>query len=1125
LTYQEACLISVSDEGQGCLLNFDIPGDLEAGTAKLHSLQQTADEGQDWRTHCEATIRKSTFEPQPVGDLKAWQRQHPQQIDPNSYYRALDHLGLNYGPGFRNLKQVFLGAQSALGLVHLNPDLPKLDSPMHPALLDACLHLFPAATGEYGDFGSIEDENTTFLPITVERFAVYRDVPEEVWSLCRARAEDQVAGERYCVDIDIFATDGTPVATLAGLTIKQFSREEFLPIETDNVADWLYGVDWLPCPMDEAAATDKVGHWLVITHNSGEVDGLLQAFEASGQSFDIVSPEQVMDDTVQPPTPDAPVRGVINAMALSSRPLALMTTARLTEETQRQFELSQAMLRLTTETFAAAEIQPKIWYLTRGAQAPVDAALGGEAIQAVLWGHGRAIAQEHPNVWGGLIDIDDETLGTEILAELLAGDVPDREDQIALRQGERFGPRLVRRGFDDHAGPILPPIVPDASYLITGGLGALGLKVGQWLVEEQGARHLWLVSRRKPDAKTQAEISTLEDQGATVHVVSTDIADVQQVDQLVGEINRRGPALDGLFHCAGLLDDGIMIDMDWERYHRVTAAKIEGSWALHQATEKLGLNHFVLFSSILSVIGSMGQLNYVSGNAFLDSLVGYRRRLGLAATAMNWGPFENAGLAVESGERGEAIWRARGTRFIPMDIGLQAMNATLLNRQDHMVVTHTDWSRFVSQFAQPPKLYEKLTDGQSGSNRQLLDDLATTLDQFNAATPSNRRDILQSAIARICTVNLELDEAPDPDMSLREVGLDSLMSITVINDIENVFGVRLPARQLLKGPSINELTQMVLDDLPTGSVAAAATAAAATATVTATSGEDNIEDESEAVVAKINQRTGSWLVVQKPRPDARMRLICFPFAGGGSAVFDAWGEAFDPDIEIVSVEAPGRLGRIDETPVRTIEDFARGLYPELRDKLDRPYAMLGHCLGGLTLYEMLRFFQARRDPMPKHIFVSGARPPSVLRAPGSFEAELNERLGAFDDYRAGRLGHQQSDDVFSEIVRAFGISESSKMLEVEELRQLVLPTVRAEFEMTSRYVYLPERPFNIPITCFRGSRDDYVQRSHADLWEKFTTSRFERFERDTGHFAIVEDFEFIRSIIEDRLLSQNAASA
>ena len=79
--------------------------------------------------------------------------------------------------------------------------------------------------------------------------------------------------------------------------------------------------------------------------------------------------------------------------------------------------------------------------------------------------------------------------------------------------------------------------------------------------------------------------------------------------------------------------------------------------------------------------------------------------------------------------------------------------------------------------------------------------------------------------------------------------------------------------------------------------------------------------------------------------------------------------------------------------------------------------------------------------------------------------------------------------------------------------------------MTSRYVYLPEKPFDIPITCFRGSRDDYFKPAHASLWRKFTTGHFESFERDTGHFAIVEDFEFIRQIVESRILIQQAASA
>ena len=1103
LVYREACVLG---EAEARLLSFELPKDLIAGTAKLQSQLTGNDQIDDWRTHCEATLRTLTSEPRPVADIKGLQREHDQEIQPQQYYSVLGQLGLNYGAGFKNVRQLLIGDHSAFAKVSLSAGAAEVDAAMHPAILDACLHLFPAATGDYGDFSEVPaDLDVTYLPLTIERFAIYREVPGELYSHCKLRKDEVESDGRRTVDVEIYADDGTPVASLTGLTIKVLSREEFFPAGQALVKDWLYGLDWqnVSTPEEQSAASGKT--WLVVAEQEADVSDLLDSIAASGDGATFLSSQELANATHDAPASLLAADGIILATALSSPPVALLATEQMTEITHRQFDVSQAALALAMQIAETGDRQTKIWILTRGAQAPSEDHLAGEAIQSVLWGHGRAIAQEHPNLWGGLIDLDDQSSGEDILVALKAR---DGEDQIALRAGQRFAPRLVKREFENYTAPVSPPIKPDASYLLTGGLGALGLKVAEWLVEEQGARHVWLVSRRQPNEEQQQAIASLEGAGAAIHVVSADITDEEQVKVLIEDIGKQGPAFDGIFHCAGLLDDGIMIDMDWEKYHRVTRAKIEGSWALHLATEDLPLGHFVLFSSILSVIGSMGQLNYVSGNAFQDGLVSYRRRMGLAATAMNWGPWENVGLAVESGERGEAIWRARGTKFIPADIGLDAMTVTLAQQKDHMVVTHTDWNRFVSQFSNPPKLYEQLSQGGSGAGRQILEDLADALDKLNSAPGKDRQDILLESVDQICRVNLEMDELPDRNLSLREMGLDSLLSITVINDIESVFGVRLPARELLRGPSVIELAELVAQALPD-------------VFANAEDGGEKAEPEQ----ASGPNKSGSWLVIQRPRPNARFRLFCFPFAGGGSAVFDNWGDAFSPDIEIVSVEAPGRLGRINEEPVRSIEEFARGLYPELREKLDRPYALLGHCLGGLTLYETLRYFQSRNDPMPEHIFVSGARPPSVLRAPGSFEEELNHRLKSYVNYRAGRLGYQQPDEVFAEIVRSFGISESSKMLEEEELRDLVLPTVRAEFEMTSNYVYLPERPFPVPITCFRGLRDDYFKRVHASIWQKFTSEQFELFERDTGHFAIVEDFDFIRTNIEARLLHLDAVSA
>jgi acyl transferase domain-containing protein/acyl carrier protein/thioesterase domain-containing protein len=1121
LTYRQACLLADEEER---LLHIEIPDDPASGELTLGSIA-SATSGGTWQSHISASARSAGDSGLPPSDLAALRISCPEAVDVEAFYACLDYLGLNYGESFRNVRELFVGPGAALGRIALSPDEDEVDASLHPALLDACLHLFPALSGLYGDFTDPpEGEGVTFLPINIEGFRILGPAPAEVWSHCTLRKGERPSDGRYTLDVRIYAGDGAPVAVIEGLTVKLLTRAQFSPRERAPIEDWLYAVEWAARPALPDPANESDGRWVVIAERPSDVAVLTDALSSAGETWELLSADQLLGDGEDAtPTSDRRIKGFLLATALSSEPLMSLEADDLTRETERQFHISQAMLRLVTEEAPEAWGQPKVWILTRGAQAPLPDRIGGEAIQSVLWGHGRVIALEHPNIWGGLVDLDHQPDGAALVRELLS---PDGDDQIAIRDGRRYAPRLVRRVLDGVDLPVTPAIRPDRSYLLTGGLGTLGLKVARWLVAEQGARHLYLVSRRSPSEAQQTEISALEAVGARIRVVSADISDKDQVADLIAGITERGPGLDGVFHCAGLLNDGIMIGMDWEQYHQVTASKIEGAWALHQVTETLELGHFVLFSSVLSLIGSMGQLNYVAGNSFLDALVAHRRRLGLAATAMNWGPWEDAGLATNAGERGRAIWRARGTSFIPADAGMEIMRHTLAHGFDHMAVTVTDWSRFVTQFSEPPHLYDRLTEGHTPGRKVTAVDRARVMEQVRAAAPEGRHGLLVDALGRICASNLELDAPPEPDLSLREAGLDSLMSITVINDIESVFGIRLLARALLQGPSVTQLADMVLEALPGLSTGVDRRSEDAISLDPTELGATDLGSIARSrPVSSGDGKSGSWLVVRRPRPDARIRLFCFPFAGGGSAVFDNWGDAFDPSIEIVAIEPPGRLGRINENPVRTVEEFARSLMPQMYDKLDKPYGVLGHCLGGLTLYETLRFLQARKRPLPVQIFVSGARPPSVLRAPGHFESELEERLQLFSDYRSGTPGYEQSDDIFVEIVRSFGITDSIKMLEQPELRDLVLPTVRAEFEMANQYVYLPEAPFPVPITCFRGGRDAYFGSVEAKMWRKFTSKRFELFTRDVGHFAIVEDFEFIRASVEERLLSQCAKSA
>ena len=242
-------------------------------------------------------------------------------------------------------------------------------------------------------------------------------------------------------------------------------------------------------------------------------------------------------------------------------------------------------------------------------------------------------------------------------------------------------------------------------------------------------------------------------------------------------------------------------------------------------------------------------------------------------------------------------------------------------------------------------------------------------------------------------------------------------------------------------------------------------------------------------------------------------------------MFDRWGASLDGAVEVVAVEPPGRLARIDEPAVRSIEAFVSGLMPELRPRLDRPFAMFGHCLGGLTLYETVRTLQAKGLRMPLHLFVSGARPPNRMRKTGPFEIALRRQLERIPAFNPALPAWRQAEAVFVEIVRSFEIGDSLRMLEQIDLRKLVLPTIRAEFQMALNYPYVPERPLPVPVTCFRGKQDVYFSLDDARAWRRFTSLEFRILSRDGGHFAVVEDFQYLSSVIERTLLGPGKSTA
>ncbi len=347
---------------------------------------------------------------------------------------------------------------------------------------------------------------------------------------------------------------------------------------------------------------------------------------------------------------------------------------------------------------AGTPSNPRLWIVTCGSQPVLEEDVADPG-QAPLWGLGRSIALECPDSWGGLIDLpcggDPAAHAEQVLAQLLAG---DGEDQVAFRGGDRFVPRLVRAVPTAMAQPTFQA---GGCYLVTGGLGSLGLKLARWLAE-QGAGHLVLVGRTplpertawptlpedSPARQKVAAIEAIERLGSPVTTISADVTDLEAMRGLFSRFGAELPPLRGVFHAAAATGFTPLPRLQPEQLEEVLRPKVAGGWVLHRLTEGLDLDHFVLFSSVADLCGSHGTAHYAAANQFLDALAHHRRALGLPALAVNWGGWEGGGVS-----RDPTRFLAQSDfRLLPMEPALAMLGSAMVEGTAQRAIARVDWS-------------------------------------------------------------------------------------------------------------------------------------------------------------------------------------------------------------------------------------------------------------------------------------------------------------------------------------------------------------------------------------------------------------------------------------------------
>ena len=449
----------------------------------------------------------------------------------------------------------------------------------------------------------------------------------------------------------------------------------------------------------------------------------------------------------------------------------------------------------------------RVWLVTAGAQpvAPGEKVTG--AAQAPLWGLGRVFSLEHPEQWGGLVDLDPAaTLDANVDAIIVSLDGRDDEDQATWRNGSRLVPRLARAMTP---GPAALALRSDGAYLVTGGLGGLGSEVGQWLARH-GAGTLVLLGRNPGNNPAAAQ--AVQQAGARAVVVAGDVADEAAMNALFARFGHDLPPLRGIVHAAADFSSAPVEALTAEQVHRMASPKIGGAVLLERLARSQPLEFLVCFSSSTAILGAAGFAHYAAANRFLDAFAVACDRPDRRVLSVNWGTWE---VMRSVSEEARAGYRRAGLEPMAVPDALDALQRLLGTSRSGAMVARVDWPALIALFS--VRRTQPLLSALDAPPASPVAPQATlTLaDDLRRRPPGERRDVLSEFVTREVRAVLGIppDEPVPPATGLFELGMDSLMSVELKRRLDAGTGRTLPSTLTFNYPSVAALAGFLDEEL------------------------------------------------------------------------------------------------------------------------------------------------------------------------------------------------------------------------------------------------------------------------------------------------------------------------
>ncbi|WNG36476.1 acyltransferase domain-containing protein [Archangium violaceum] len=796
------------------------------GRLSFQLLSAGAEEG-PWKRHAAGRLIKAPRggSPNEAASLTAIRARCREELSARAHEERLRQSGVQLG----GVVSLWRRVGEVLGLIRL-PEAEVAGAGafhVHPALLEQALRLLSLALPGV--------QEVPLLPERVDTVRVLSKPSEAVW----AHAVLRGGNEEVVGDVRLLDESGRVLVEIAGVHLLPVDRGLLRLAVRQRLDGWMYELAWQSKPRSVAVPrASGRGRWLLLADKGGTAEALATRLEARGEQVLwawtaaerevrgegrwAVSPTKREDLEWLLSQAGPELRGLVHLWSLDApeadgaTPDALLAAQE--SVTSSIPPLAQALVG------AGARTPPKLWLVTRGAQ-PAGEAPGPLAVaQSPLWGIGRVFALEHPDLWGGLVDLESGQSDGQLSAlteELLS---PDGEDHIALRtDGRRVARVKPRRG--EELGTDSARLREDASYLVTGGLGGLGLRLSLWLADN-GARHLVLTGRRgmperslwaslsrnSDEGKAAEVIQELELRGVSVRIVAADASDAGRMAAVFEEAQ---PPVRGVIHAAGVSRPMMLAQTQRADVEAVLAPKVAGTWNLHLLTRERELDFFVLFSSAAAMWGGALLGPYAAANHFMDAVANHRRAQGLPAVSISWGAWQGGSMIAAMPEEARGYLEQIGFGSMATEDALESLGLFLGSGAPvHRAVAVIDWSLFKPVFeARRARPLLELLEVPEAPPPPPDEATSQLLRRVASAGSEERFELLALHVRTRVADVLGLGDSGSLglEQGFFQLGMDSIMSVRLKKRLELDLGRALPSTLAFDYPSVRVLAGYLSD--------------------------------------------------------------------------------------------------------------------------------------------------------------------------------------------------------------------------------------------------------------------------------------------------------------------------